>query len=1081
MKIRLLLGVVFFLGTLSLGAQSFRGGIQGTIVDSTGAAVPAAEITVSSTATGLVRTVQSDADGNFFVPELPLGEYSVKVSKSGFQIQTLTGVRVDASSSERLSIHLAAGSVEQVVNVSEAVPLVESTNFNTGGTISGETATEIPVNGRDFTKLLVMVPGATGDPSGATDSPGSFGLFSVNGNRGRSNNYLLDGTDMNDGYRNLPSINEAGVFGTPATVLPVDALAEVPVISNVEAQYGRNSGAIVNLVTKSGTNQLHGTLYEFFRDHRLDARNYFNAKPQPQNQFRNNQFGGSLGGPIVKDRSFFFVSYEGQRERVGIPSVGRVPDPVTDIAANGGPSNPVIAQLLARNPWPAPNQAPDAAGNNLQAVTRASNRVDSFIGKIDQHVGSGGLLTGRYFFGDSDQSFPLALLGGNVLPGYNTQTPTTVHVASVSYTHPITSRLLAEIRGGYNHFFETFFPEDKDFNPNSIGLRTTSEPRNFGLPLIRIAGFAPIGANASLPRGRTDVNSQLFGNMSYVRGGHNFKWGYEFRRTTVDGFFDAGYRGVIRFDSISDFLAGNISGGRQARGDSNRFTFQNNHSFYFQDNFQATSRLTLNYGVRWDYYGVLGEKNNRLSILDASRGLVQVGTNGLERLYPRDLNNFAPRLGFAYDLTGQGRTVVRGGWGVYYDAFSQDFFTGQLPFNTFNPGPAYNGIGPSPISFSFGPVATIQPNVPVFPDASFGISDVFTVDQKLRTPYIQNFNLNVQHQFGQAVALQVGYVGSQGRKLFRYRDINQGDPATSTGPFASSRPFDSGPFAPDGSAFFYVNQFESTAASGYNSLQSSLRIRAWSGLTSTINYTWSHSIDNASDGQDYVPNASQPDDSFRPDRERADSNFDTRHRFQWLWNFEFPNPAGMRWLTNGWALNGVVTLSSGMPFNVNFIDFSGDWNGTGEGFGRPDLVGDPFAGTSAPHAFLNLSAFKVPCTLDPTGTCINGTQHFGNLPRNAFVGPDFRNADFSLVKKTQLSERTAVELRADFFNLFNHPNFANPLLPNFGVDMTFNGLDAQGRGQDFFAITSTPDVAIGNPFLGGGGPRNIQLGVRLIF
>ncbi|HWR34595.1 MAG TPA: TonB-dependent receptor [Clostridia bacterium] len=1052
---------LMFLSVLPLASQSFRGSIAGTITDSSGAAVPGAEVRIISAGTGLSRLAQTGDTGYFTVTELPPGNYDISATKSGFRTQTLRGVAVTVGSVSRANIALTPGQVEEKVEVTAAIPLIETSSNVMGGTIEGPAAVDMPVNGRDFTKLLVLVPGATGDPVGSTDSPGSFGLFSVNGNRGRSNNYMLDGTDMNDGYRNLPSINEAGVFGTPATILPVDALAEIPVLSGVEAEYGRNSGAVVNLVTKSGTNNLHGTLYGFLRDDRFDARNYFNASSEQQNSFHNDQFGASLGGPVAKDRTFFFLAYEGQREHGGLPTVGTVPTQA-DIAAAGGVSNPVIQNLLNRNPW---GIALPATDGNVQFNTPFYNRVDSLIAKIDQHLGGHNkhnLLTGRYFFGDSKQSFPLGLVGGGgSAPGYNTVTPTRVNILSLSYTHIISPSFLLEFRTGWNRFHEDFLAQDINFDPRSIGLNTLvadANPRDFGLPLIQVGDFSSIGATPSVPRGRTDTNWQYFTNASWTKGSHSWKYGYEFRRTFVNGFFDAGYRGKLVFDTLTDFLQGVPTGGRSATGDSRRGTFQNNHGFYVQDNWRLTDRLTLNYGMRWDYYGVIGEEKGRFSILGPSGTLVKP-----TELYPKDYNNFGPRLSFAYDLTGSGKTVVRAGWGLFYDAFSQDFFVGQLPWNTFNPGPAYNDIG---FVFSAGPIASA---LPVFTGYSAG--DVFTVSQKMRTPYVQNFNLNVEQQLTKNIAAQIGYVGSAGRKLFRYRDINQ-----VTNLATGDRPFP---------GLGYVNEFESTAASSYNSLQSSLRIRGWHGINSTLNYTWGHSIDNASDGQDYVPNAAQPDNSYNPSAERASSNFDNRHRLQWFWNYELPKFGAAPVLTSGWSVNGIVTYSTGQPYNLNFFD---DFNGSGEFFGRPDVVGDPFAGgTKAPFQLLNLSAFAAPCTI-VADACDPSTFHFGNLGRNAFNGPNYANFDFSLQKTTRIGERADLQFRVDFFNIFNHPNFSSPLLPNFSVDMFTNGseiktINGSQRmvGTGSLATVATPDVGTGNPFLGGGGPRNIQFGLRLSF
>ena len=1067
------------LAAMPLSAQTFRGTILGTVTDPNGAVVTGARVTARNVDTGIERTTTTDEQGNYTIAELQTGSYELTVRQQGFQPAVVSSVTVGVSAERRVDVSLTVAGADTIVMVASQTQ-VETTSNTLGGTITVKVVTDMPVNGRDFTKFLTLVPGASGDPSGATDSPGSFGLFSANGNRGRANNYLLDGTDMNDGYRNLPAINEAGVFGTPATILPLEAISEVAVLSNFESEYGRNSGAIINIVTKSGTNDFHGSLFEFLRNSRFDARNFFNPVPDPQTAFRNNQFGGAVGGPIIRNRTFFYFAYEGQRERVGLNSTARVPDPreIAVLSMGVAPVNPVIARLLARNPWPAPNRPLplfDSTGApNLFVTTPASNDVDSLIGKIDHQINKNNQLTGRYFFGNSNQSFPLAILGGNVLPGYNTVTPTRVNLISLSYLKIFSETRVNEVRVGYNRFVEGFFPQDRNFDPRTIGLNNgIVGPQDFGLPFISVSGFASIGSTLSVPRARVDTNFQALDNFSWKLARHDLKFGYEFRRTFVNAFFDAGYRGRMNFDSLGDFLQGTLSGGRSARGDSRRGTFQNSHGTFVQDTFRWRPRITFNLGLRWDYFGVIDEERKRFSNFDRTRGLVLEGSGG--KLYNSDWNNFSPRLGVAWDMGGKGKTVVRAGWGLFYDAFSQDFFVGQLPFNTFNPGPAYNPIGPSAILFSFSTVPQIQSGVPIF--TGYSDSDVFAVDRNLRTPYVQNYNLNLQRELFKNGVLQVGYVGSHGTKLFRYRDINQPpNPRVTT-----ARPFDNGPFAPSGGTFFYVNQLETTAISRYNALQTSFNLRNVRGLTSVINYTWSHSIDNASDGQDYVANATQPDNSFRADLERGNSNFDSRHRFVWSFNYDIPSfaPSHPR-VGEGWALNGVLTLRSGNPFHLNY-NFTGDFNGTGEYFGRPDVVGDPFAGTNGSSRFLNLAAFKVPCTLDAGGSCIPSTFHFGSLGRNSLPGPHYRNFDLSLFKTTKITEQVKVQVRVEVFNIFNHPNFSSPLLPSFIADAAFNGLDATGRGIGFLPITVTPDVGIGNPFLGGGGSRNIQFAARLIF
>ena len=1064
-------------------AQTFRGGIEGTVTDSAGAAIPQAQVTAKNVGTDLSRTTETNDQGFYFFAELPLGEYTITASKTGFSTFIAQGIHVEVSARARVDVQLRPGEVREHIEVLEEVPLVETAIDNLGGTLEARQVEQLPVNGRDFSKLLTMVPGSTADPGAVSESPGSFGLFSMNGNRGRSNNYLLDGTDMNDGYRNDPAINEGGVFGVPATILPLDAVAEFGILSGVEAEYGRNSGAIVNIVTKSGTNSIHGTGFEYFRNNHLDARNFFNTTDQPQDLFLNNQFGGSIGGPIVKDKTFFFASYEGQRERVGIPNSLTVPTQALinqTLTMPGVTLNPVISNLLARNPWGVPLPAGDPAtpaSATIQATNNAFNSLDSVIGKIDQHIGEKDLLSGRYFFGHSDQNFPLGLQQGAIGPGFNTIVPTHVQVVSLSYTHIISSHTLLEFRGGWNRFFETFTPQDSSFDPASIGLVSvnSNNPLYGGLPQISISGFSSLGNGGSQPRGRVDTNWQYFTNLSYDKGKHNFKTGFEFRRTSINGFQDTHFRGALEFDSLADFLSGAIDGGTESAGDTHRVTHQNNYGLYFQDNFRFSRRLTLNYGLRWDYFGVIHEEHDRFSVFDPVGGgsLVQVGSPGLPGLYPKDFTNFSPRVGFAYDLTGKGKTVLRAGAGIYYDAFSQDFFLGQAPYNcSFCPGPAYNAIGPSQILINGTPVATIQSGVPVFAPAGFvQDNEVFSVDQRLRTPYVYEYNLNVQQQLSGPMALQVGYVGSAGRKLFRYVDINQVNPATGLVPY------------PD---FSYVNQFQSSASSNYNSLQVVLTMKSWHGLTSSVNYTWSHSIDNASDGLDFVPQASQPDNSYRPDLEKGPSNFDVRNRLSWNYHYEVPRLGS--WtpkLTKGWSLDGVLTLASGAPFDPTYY-FEGDFNGSGEGFGRLDLVGNPYLNTSTPYNILNLQAFQVPCTWDAaTSACEPGTQHFGNIGRNAFTGPHYRDFDFSIAKSTPLSERVTMQFRADFFNIFNHPNFSNPELPCYCVDLLSGSLpDANGHPTSpngLFPITATPDVGSGNPFLGGGGPRDIQLAVRFSF
>jgi hypothetical protein len=458
---------------------------------------------------------------------------------------------------------------------------------------------------------------------------------------------------------------------------------------------------------------------------------------------------------------------------------------------------------------------------------------------------------------------------------------------------------------------------------------------------------------------------------------------------------------------------------------------------------------------------------------------------------------------------------------LFYDAFAQDIFLGHAPYNcAFCPGPAYTGIGPAAIMSAGANAGPLSSTTPVFAGFS-GLGDFFGTDRNIRTPYTQNFNLNLQQQFGKAF-VQVGYVGARGTKLFRFRDVNQPSQSQITAYDTSSAQCGANvvpncPIAgfdgPDGANFnvprtaypalFYVNQEESSASSTYHALQTSLRMNNWRGLTSAVNFVWSHSIDNASDSEDFIPNAAQPNNSLAPNLERGNSNFDIRRRFTWNFGYELPKMSGsMAKLKNGWGLDGVVNLQDGQPFQLNY-NFEGDYSGSGEGFDRPDVVG-PIRYGKAPFNFLDLTSFQVPCTFgnttaltipDPpnpplptTGdsNCRAGTRHFGNLGRNALRGPAFKEVNLSLFKNTLLTERVTLQFRAEFFNVFNHPNYANPNLPNFITDPASAGIGTiasptPGRGLGPLGLTATGDVGIGNPFLGGGGPRGTQFAVKIIF
>jgi len=1162
MRSRMLLVALVLASATALLAQTFRGTVLGTVSDTSGAVVSGATVKVKNVATGQERTTQTSADGSYSAPELQIGTYTVTVSQSGFQTSVTRVVTVDVAEERRVDVTLRPGQVTEQVEVSsESLPLVETTSTTLGGVLTQETVKDLPINGRDYTKLIFLNPGVAGSSDQITDSPGSFGEFSMNGARGRSNNYLLDGTDMNDGYRNDPAINQGGVFATPSAILPIDAVSDMRVLSNFEPEYGRNGGAIVNIVTKSGTNAIHGDFFEYFRNAALDARNYFDPTSAPKAPFHNNQFGGSVGGPIVKDKTFFFLDYEGQRENVGVVTLGCVPTAaqITQAKATvGAAASPVGVTLLGLYPHNPASYIPGITSNDAgcfdanqnfapdyTAIAPSFNNLSSLIAKIDHSFNATNNVSGRYFFGDSTQQFPLALnASGGELPGYDTVTPTRVQLVSLSYVRVVSPTKVNEIRYGWNRFAEGFFPQDSSFDPSTIGLCNVAvgspNCHSSGLPIVLLSPtptgassfFSQLGATSGDPRQRVDTNNQFIESFSWKLNKHDLKFGGDFHRTSIQQRFDKYSRGRVRFSTVENLLTMNFNQAFNYSGNTLRHTSQNGYGLYFQDSYRVTPRITLNYGLRWDYYAVVSEKNNLFSNFiptSATTGsLVQVGSGELSSLYNPDHKNFSPRASIAWDVTGKGKTVVRAGYGLFFDAFSQDMFLGHLPYPTFYaPGPAYNNIGPSPVlQASLNPAALngtggYIAGQPLYGTPGCGECDIFAFDRNIKTPYIENYNLNLQQQFSNNVVLQLGYVGSQGHRLFRFFDINQPGQATITACDLGQIP---GQCPTPGihsvgvprifgfpSGATYIFQENSTGKSNYNSLQASLHVTNYHGFMSIVNYVWSKSLDNSSDGEDFVVNAAQPQDSTNPQREYGPSNFNIPHRFTWVAGYNFPKMGGnMQKFKNGWGMDSTVTLQSGQPFTLNY-NFEDDYSGGGDGFDRPDVVGPIVYNKNNPANFLQLSSFAMPCTSGATelnysgfaSDCVPGARHYGNLGRNSLSGPTYKQWDLAIYKNTALTERVSMQLRADFFNLLNHPNFANPVLPAFIADPASNLISplklrsdgitpgcacgfappSNGRevGNGAYQIVATGDVGIGNPFLGGGSPRGIQLAAKFTF
>jgi hypothetical protein len=1085
----LLAAIVFATAVNNLAAQSFRGEIRGEVTDAHGLHVAGAKIVARNLGTSETREVTADSDGLYRFLELSAGEYEVSAIASGFEEVRASQVRVEVGVETvvNLSLSQVKGHQERI-EVVESVPLVETSTTTLSQVVDRTLVQELPLNGRDFGKLVALTPGVTVDPSGVAGTEKGFGQFNINGNRDRSNNYNLDGTDNNDPFFNNSALNQVGITGAPATLLPLDAIQEFNLQSQFGAEYGRNAGSVVNVVTRSGSNTLHGSLYEYNRNSAFDARNYFNVKTNPdgtsnpKTPFNNNNFGGSLGGPIKKDRAFFFVAYEGQRETVGsdfnlfVPTQQDITAAKAEAQSYAASNNLTLVtapldKILSYMPT-----TTDQANHTLPYTVSDTNNNNNFIVKADVNVTQNNTFTTRYAFGQSEQAFPLGSpsdAGGSRIATFEQLSPTRVQVVSASWLTTFSPTRINELRFGYSRFRTSFNSADATpGNPNYIAPGSTGLDFGTGLaglPEIDFNGyFDNLGASAySLPRGRVSQTYQILDNFTWTKAHHTVKFGGEYHRYSVQSYNDNLGRGLVvvngpgvdsnpYIDELIGFYLGNLGSYANTfanMGNTSRSTFNNNFGFFVQDEWRVRSNVTLIAGLRWEYFGPLGEKNNLLSNFDASGNLVQVGSPTLPHAYDRDLNNFGPRLGITWNPKAQ--TVVRAAYGIYYDYTPQNNlianYTNSAGLAT-NPVPSLKNSG-SPYyvgGMDYNSSAWIGGAAagPVFTPTSQAQS-VFITNLNLRTPYVQNWNVNVQQEVAKTVAVEIGYIGSKGTKLTRLYDKNQD--------FTDSN-------------WAAIDVFSDGANSTYNALQTTVRLRNFHGFNGFSTYAFAKSLDGASDGIDFnFATAAFPQNSDNLRAEKGPSTFDTRHRWTTAMNYDVAVASSLpHALAAGWQLNTVITIQSGRPIPiVNSNDTSGTFNY----HQRPNVVPgvNPILSNWSPTTgYLNPPAFAQPA---------DGT--FGNLGRDPIYGPGFMNFDFSVTKNFEIREKMTLQLRAELFNIFNHPNFALPsnvINPGISGDGSLNATAGPAG-----VITETPDVAQGNPGLGGGGPRVVQFGVRFQF
>ena len=1089
----------------NLCAQTATAELVGTVTDSSGAGIPKAKVTITSASTNLViRETESDSTGAYHATLIPPGDYTISVEASGFRKLVQSGIKLETNQRARIDLPLQVGQVSETVEVSATTPLLESQSSSLGAVIGEMFVGELPLNGRNFVQLAILTPGVngTGFSVGGTimsgtrpddRRPGSE-IFS-NGNRENSNNFLYDGVDNNDRLT-LSIVLRPGV----------EAIREFKVQTNMfSADQGRNSGAVVDVISKSGTNQVHGSAFEFLRNSAMDARSFFNTKGTTFPPFRFNQFGFSLGGPVFipkvydgRNKTFFFVDYEGYRRNIvnsintSVPTLAmrsgdfsgagvNIFDPLTTTTVNGVttrtqfagnriPSDrfdPVTAKLI--NAYPAPQT--NALLNNYLANLNLTQKWNQGDARIDHQFTPNDNFFARFSLQNTDttapHTFPAVQIPGISQPVglgnedsfAGTASNPTRHIAA-SYVKVISPRLVNDLRVGFNRFALDYISEgavEGGTLGNQLGVRNSNtHPQQSVIPIFSPANYTGIGHSRSLPIFRR-INSFQYGdNLTYTLGAHTLKAGALAIRRQVTEYQTN--RGNGRFNFSPAFTDGrSVSGGGHSMasfllGYANlieqdftlAWTGQRGWEtgLYVADDWRVSRKLTLNLGMRWEYYSPYTEVADRIARFDPVTATVLVaGRDGVSRTtgINSDYKNLAPRIGFAYSVGAH--TVLRGGYGLFYNPNGNGGALMRL-FRHMPFGPIYSV---SPGDVNVGPrVSDGFPDPPTvnFDSVKNPTGGVIGVDPNFRSARAQQYNISVQHEIAPwQLIVKAAFVGNSGSRLGTTYDLNQPDlgagPVNTRRPFFSVRPLLQG-----------VTWAVSDGESDYNAFQLTVDKRLSAGLSMLVGYTWGHAIDNVAN--DFGGGVGTPQfRGCRFDCERGNANFDIRHRMTISYTYNLPFGKGRSFANDGiarvvigdWQINGITTLQTGLPFTPSLANP----NTNGSGGSRPDLVGNPEVANKTLQRWFDPTAFARPNEI-----------RFGNLGRNTLYGPGRVNFDTSLFKDFYFTEDVKLQFRAEAFNLFNTPQFGQP---NASIGASNAG-----------TITST----VGNP-------RQLQLALRLQF
>jgi len=1186
-------------------SQGSAGRILGTVTDQSGGVVAGATVTVIDVARGVNRTLTTDDAGEYNAPNLTPGQYTVRAEAKGFKKLERQNVVIEVGKEVRVDLTVQPGEQEQTVTVTEAIPLVETTNATLGGTLDNADIGNMPLNGRNLESLLALRPGVMMQAGGGPWTQ------STNGIRPDETTWMIEGVINSNWYDSRPIAGTPSPTTDGATILPIDAIQEFNTMENPKAEYGWKPGATVNVGLKSGTNSLHGTAYGFYRSDVWDARNYFNPAAGPDGcplttcaklptQLR--QYGAVVGGPIIKDKLFFMGGFEALNSDIGnaFPSKGvpltnsfvtsslpggnpaiSFPDAILGAENNGATGlcsttiftnclSPASLALAGCTGGPAYTCTGTLFGGKSSAAGNTgfvsnfpnTNMTYNGVGKIDYHMNdkntiSGETIIGNYLGTGEDHPF----ISASFLDGFIIKT----YTASGSWDYTPNSTVVNEVRLGYNRF--DFITTSADATIKIPDLTIYSSPQSLGLPDINIAGFNQFGTWHNRPQSvAPNPYWDAQDSISILKGKHTIKLGIEYAAVQADSNVPDYGRGLINFaggaafdgsTSLEDFFEGVPTCSSSAGcneglfGNNNRVMNWTKTAGFIQDDWRISPRFTLNIGMRYEYTSPIKDTNGLLANFDPNTptGMIQQGAPGENAIFKPDPKDLSPRLGFAWDVKGNGTTVVRGGFSIMYSTFTAVMFLDQ---NQLQNGPGvstaanptgadiYEGTSilyhgsPTGIAVSAlsQPVTAQDWENVVFPTPAGNPIQCGTnaagvvgggpspcpllgVDPNLTIPRITNFSLGITHTFGSNMSLEVGYVGNHGSNLIGMSDINAcaASAATAQGTAPCNRPY--------GNQFPWlktIDYLSGDVRSNYDSLQATFTKRMSHGLSFTAGYTYGHGLDSGSLNR-FGLLSQNPND---PNAEYGDSDFDVRHRLTITTTYNIPGINGFAQVLKGWQVNAIVTLQSAQPWTVN--DYEGNWSGTGDTSDRWDFFGNPSDFTSTRNSMPYCSGFgsgpgpscsytdgqtqtNIPITGSTAAadisTCTNAAAAhtnsqltggcfvqgssvmlapaygtFGNMGRNIFRDTGFKNVDFSVFKNFTFKERYSAQFRLELFNVFNHPLFANP----YGASAGSSGVSNDpGTPGGFGGTPGTPDVNAGNPLVGSGASRDLQIGLKIAF